>query len=170
MIIFSSSTNLSCLLHLKIIGFWTLCNSDCFSASSTPLLKTQMLLSSSQMGERVGKNCKMRILSLWSKKSWCTKCQFHAKVTARQELQQNGQSKRLCGCLFQTQDVQACISSLMALYKKSFALGTTLSVGWERISRLRKVILPLCSALMRPCLDYSTHLCASGYKKGMDLL
>jgi len=37
-------------------------------------------------------------------------------------------------------------------------------------SRLREVVLPLCSALMRPHLEYCIHMWSPQYRKDMDLL
>lgn len=40
LLFFSSTINILCLLHWKIIGFWTLCNCHCLSASSITHLKS----------------------------------------------------------------------------------------------------------------------------------
>lgn len=50
--------------------------------------------------------------------------QFHAKVIAREEMYHNDQGKRFHGCLFQTQGVQANMSSMMAPKHNSLSLSS----------------------------------------------
>lgn len=62
------------------------------------------------------------------------------------------------------------MSQQRALAVKKVAAGVWGCIRRSVASRLREMILPLCSALVRPRLECSVHFWAPRYERDMELL
>lgn len=126
-IIFSTSINLLCLLHWKIIDLepFAILIACLFPPQHTEDTNVTFRHPNGlERGKKVRNKKKKRHLPWISKKSCFMKCQFHAQIDCqREELHQNGQSKKLHLCLFQIQRVQACSSSIMVLQHSYLSLS-----------------------------------------------